>query len=96
MLSNTVQRQKILDSTLEKIGQILVSETAQEKGIEEIFRTGENVQTFTFLAGTLEDGTDVYGSLKLTLHKAGYNLDDEIEKFEGVYAEKQAKKNKQN
>ena len=58
--------------------------------------TSDNYNTLTFEVGQFKD-QDLYGSVKFTLHKPSYNLDDEIEIFEDFYAmrEKQtAEKNK--
>lgn len=56
----------------------------------EFFRTGSNLATLTFECGEI-DGKPVYGSIKFTLHKADYNLDDEIEEFEMLLEEKEKK-----
>lgn len=56
----------------------------------EFFRTGNNLATLTFECGEI-DGKPVYGSIKFTLHKADYNLDDEIEEFEMLLEEKEKK-----
>ena len=56
----------------------------------EYFRTGDNLATMTFECGEIE-GKPVYGSIKFTLHKADYNLDDEIEEFEMLLEEKEKK-----
>lgn len=56
----------------------------------EIYRTGSNMNTITFEAGEIE-GKTVYGSVKFTLHKDVYNLDDEIEEFEMLLEEKKEK-----
>ena len=57
-----------------------------EAGVE-FFRTGSNLATITFDCGEIE-GKPVYGSIKFTLHKTDYNLDDEIEEFEMLLEEK--------
>lgn len=56
----------------------------------EFFRTGNNLSTLTFNCGEI-DGEQVYGSIKFTLHKSDYNLDDEIEEFEVLLEEKKKK-----
>lgn len=56
----------------------------------EYFRTGSNLATMTFECGEIE-GKPIYGSIKFTLHKADYNLDDEIEEFEMLLEEKEKK-----
>lgn len=60
------------------------------RGIE-FFRTGENLNTLTFQISTF-DSKPIYGSLKLTIHKQDYNLDNEIENFELFFEEKAMKK----
>ena len=56
----------------------------------DIFRTGDNFNTLTFEVGEF-NGDSLYGSVKFTLHKPSYNLDEEIEVFEDFY-EMRAKK----
>lgn len=71
-------------------------ESALAKEFGDIYRTSDNYNTLTFEVGQFKD-QDLYGSVKFTLHKPSYNLDDEIEIFEDFYAmrEKQtAEKNK--
>ena len=51
----------------------------------DIFRTGDNFNTLTFEVGEF-GGKELYGSVKFTLHKPTYNLDEEIEVFEDFYA----------
>lgn len=74
-LSITAQRNLLTKSNVERIESILT-----EAGLE-YFRTEANFQTITFEAGEI-DGKPVYASLKLTLHKADYSLDDAIEEYE--------------
>lgn len=71
-------------------------ESALAKEFGDIYRTSDNYNTLTFEVGQFKN-QDLYGSVKFTLHKPSYNLDDEIEIFEDFYAmrEKQtAEKNK--
>jgi len=67
-------------------------EDTLRKGGVEIYRTGDNLNTITFaISDLLEDEEDVYGSIKFTLHKEGFDLDAEIEEFELVLEEKEKK-----
>lgn len=66
-----------------------LEEVFNNAGIE-YFRTGSNLATLTFECGEI-DNKPVYGSIKFTLHKADYNLDDEIEEFEMLLEEKAKK-----
>ena len=50
----------------------------------DIFHTGDNFNTLTFEVGEF-GGKELLGSVKFTLHKESYNLDDEIEVFEDFY-----------
>lgn len=60
----------------------------------DIFRTGDNFNTLTFDTGNFH-GNELFGSVKFTLHKPTYNLDEEIEVFEDFYAMREkARKNK--
>lgn len=56
----------------------------------EFYRTGANFNTITYLAGEI-NGKEVYGSIKFTLHKEDYNLDDEIEEYELLYEDRNKK-----
>lgn len=99
MANNTEKRALITKDTIEFLEDIL---TSNLDGVD-IFRTGDNLNTITWEVGEL-DGAPVYGSIKFTLHKANYDLDDEIEKFESkleevelkakIKAQKQAEKEK--
>lgn len=84
MASITAQRAAL---TAEKVKWI--EEIFNSAGVE-FFRTGSNLATLTFDCGEIE-GKPVYGSIKFTLHKADYNLDDEIEEFEMLLEEKEKK-----
>lgn len=60
----------------------------------DIFRTGDNFNTLTFYTGTF-NGDELFGSVKFTLHKPTYDLDEEIEVFEDFYAMREkSRKNK--
>ena len=84
MASITAQRAAL---TAEKVAWI--EDIFYKAGVE-FFRTGSNLATLTFDCGEI-DGKPVYGSIKFTLHKADYNLDDEIEEFEMLLEEKKKK-----
>ena len=99
MANNTEKRALITKDTIKFLEDILIDNLEDI----DIFRTGDNLNTITWEVGEL-DGMPVYGSIKFTLHKANYNLDDEIEKFESkleevelkakLKAQKQAEKEK--
>lgn len=84
MASITAQRAVL---TVERVKWL--EEIFNNAGVE-YFRTGNNLATMTFECGEIE-GKPVYGSIKFTLHKADYNLDDEIEEFEMLLEEKEKK-----
>lgn len=84
MASITAQRAALTTEKVQWLENIF-----NEAGIE-FFRTGNNLATLTFDCGEIE-GKPVYGSIKFTLHKADYNLDDEIEEFEMLLEEKEKK-----
>jgi hypothetical protein len=50
----------------------------------DIFHTGDNYNTLTFEVGSF-GGSDLYGSVKFTLHKPTYDIDFEIEEFEDFF-----------
>lgn len=84
MASITAQRATL---TAERVKWL--EEIFNNAGVE-YFRTGDNLATMTFECGEIE-GKPVYGSIKFTLHKADYNLDNEIEEFEMLLEEKEKK-----
>lgn len=84
MASITAQRAELTADKVKWLEDIL-----NEAGVE-FFRTGSNLATITFDCGEIE-GKPVYGSIKFTLHKTDYNLDDEIEEFEMLLEEKKKK-----
>ena len=84
MASITAQRAAL---TAERVKWL--EEIFNNAGVE-YFRTGSNLATMTFECGEIE-GKPVYGSIKFTLHKTDYNLDDEIEEFEMLLEEKEKK-----
>lgn len=83
MASTTEIRTQITKDYVEKLQNMLRKELD-----DDIFNTGENLNTLTFCCGEVE-GKEVFGSIKFTLHKANYNLDDEIEKYESFREEKE-------
>lgn len=84
MASITAQRAALTSDKVQWLEKIF-----NDAGVE-YFRTGSNLATLTFECGEIE-GKPVYGSIKFTLHKADYNLDDEIEEFEMLLEEKEKK-----
>lgn len=84
MASITAQRASLVQEKVKWLEDIF-----SNAGVE-YFRTGENLATMTFDCGEI-DGKPVYGSIKFTLHKADYDLDDEIEKFEMLLEEREKK-----
>jgi hypothetical protein len=73
------EKNKFSAGIVERIEQCLAAEFG------DIFRTGDNFNTLTFEVGEF-GGKGLYGSVKFTLHKPNYNLDEEIEVFEDFYA----------
>lgn len=89
MASITAQRNAL---AAEKVAWI--EDIFYKAGVE-FYRTGNNLSTLTFDCGEIE-GKPVYGSIKFTLHKPDYNLDDEIEEFELLLEDRKKKaENKQ-
>lgn len=84
MASITAKRAEISQNKVREIEDIF-----QGAGVE-FYRTGSNLTTLTFDCGQI-DGQTVYGSIKFTLHKMDYNLDDEIEEFEMLLEERKKK-----
>lgn len=85
-MASTMQiREEITRDFVQKLEDVL-----RENFDEDIFYTSENLNTLTFLCGEV-DGKKVYGSVKFTLHKSNYNLDEEIEKYELKREEKELK-----
>ena len=80
------EKNKFSAAIVERIEKCL----AEEFG--DIFRTGDNFNTLTFEVGEF-GGKDLYGSVKFTLHKPSYNLDEEIEVFEDFYEMREKKEN---
>ena len=50
----------------------------------DVFHTGDNFNTLTFEVGSF-GGNDLYGSVKFTLHKPTYDLDEAVEDFEDFF-----------
>jgi hypothetical protein len=69
------EQSKFCKEIVEKIAAVLEKEGV----VEEVFYTND-FQTITFEVGGLEEAR--YGSLKFTLHKVGWDLDDAIEEYE--------------
>ena len=84
MANSTEQRKRITDETMNKL------EEAMQAIYPEIYFTGDNTNTISFVAGQV-NGEDVYGSIKFTLHKANWNLDDEILKYDAKVEERELK-----
>lgn len=85
MANATEQRNAITTAVVARLEEMFNAEFNNE-----IYRTGDNLTTITFEAGEV-DGQTVYGSIKFTLHKSNYNLDDEIEKYYAKEEEKALK-----
>lgn len=84
MASITEQRNEL---SMKKVKEL--EEIFYKAGIE-FYRTGSNFNTLTYECGEI-DGKPVYGSIKFTLHKDGYDLDDKIEEFEMFFEERKQK-----
>lgn len=84
MASITEQRTEL---SLKKVKEL--EDLFYNAGIE-FFRTDSNFNTLTYECGEIE-GKPVYGSIKFTLHKDDYNLDDKIEEFEMFFEERKQK-----
>jgi Skp family chaperone for outer membrane proteins len=85
MANSTEQRNEITKNIMNKLIDVL---TPVFEG--EVFLTADNFTTITFPVGEV-DGGEVYGSVKFTLHKANYDLDAEIEKYELFREERELK-----
>lgn len=84
MASITEQRNEL---SMKKVKEL--EEIFYKAGIE-FYRTGSNFNTLTYECGEI-DGKPVYGSIKFTLHKDDYDLDDKIEEFEMFFEEREQK-----
>lgn len=84
MASITEQRNEL---SMKKVKEL--EEIFYKAGIE-FYRTGSNFNTLTYECGEI-DGKPVYGSIKFTLHKDDYDLDDKIEEFEMFFEERKQK-----
>jgi hypothetical protein len=85
MPSNTELRNQITEKTMLHLEDMFNKEYDYE-----IYRTGDNLSTISFVAGEI-DNKPVYGSIKFTLHKANWDLDKEISKFDDKLEEKELK-----
>ena len=56
-----------------------------EKEFGDVFQTNDNYATLTFEVGEFKE-VPLYGSVKFTLHKEDYDLDEAIEEFEDMDA----------
>ena len=74
-MSITAMRNELTKRSIEELEEIFRNADI------EFYRTGANFNTLTYLVGEI-NGKEVYGSIKFTLHKENYNLDDEIEEYE--------------
>ena len=74
-MSVTAMRNELTKRSVEELEEIFRNADI------EFYRTGANFNTLTYLVGEI-NGKEVYGSIKFTLHKENYNLDDEIEEYE--------------
>lgn len=81
-ISITAQRNIMTNEAVANLEQIF-----RDAGIE-FFRTGANLNTLTYQVGEI-NGKEVYGSIKFTLHKDGYDLDEAIEEYEMLLEERQ-------
>lgn len=84
MASITALRNELSKKKVEELEELF-----RDAGIE-FFRTGSNLNTLTFECGEI-NGETIYGSIKFTLHKTGYSLDDEIEEYEMLLEEREKK-----
>jgi hypothetical protein len=76
MANSTEQRKQVTENTMRTL------EQAMSGLYPEIYFTGDNTNTITFIAGEV-NGEPVYGSIKFTLHK-GWNeekLEEEVNKY---------------
>ena len=85
MASITAQRNELTQAKVRELEDIFY-----KAGIE-FYRTGANFNTLTYECGEIE-GKPIYGSIKFTLHKTDYSLDDEIEEFEMLLEERKKKR----
>ena len=80
----TEKRANFTKEIVDKIEQIL-----KDAGLEP-FKTGDTYNQFSFEFDPLdEDGEPIYGSLKFTLHKGGWNWKKESEKYEMYMEERE-------
>ena len=83
-LTTSAQRTQLTLQAVQDLEKIF-----QDNDIE-FFRTGANLNTITYVVGEI-DGKEVYGSIKFTLHKNDYDLDEEIEEYEMLLEERDKK-----
>lgn len=83
MESYTDKRNRITQEHVNKIDELLWNSGYMT------YRTGDNLNTVTI---EIEDGEETYyASLKFTLHKENYNLEEQIENYNMVLEEKKIK-----
>lgn len=73
------ERLKFSRDVVEKIRKCL------EVEFGDVFQTNDNYATLTFEVGEFKE-VPLYGSVKFTLHKEDYDLDEAIEEFEDMDA----------
>ena len=83
-LTTSAQRTQLTLQAVQDLEKIF-----QDNDIE-FFRTGANLNTITYVVGEIDD-KEVYGSIKFTLHKSDYDLDEEIEEYEMLLEERDKK-----
>lgn len=83
-MTATEQRNQITELNMEKIT------AALDAIYDEVCFTGDNFTTRSFVAGEV-NGEPVYGSVKFTLHKANWDLDKEIDKYDAKWEERELK-----
>ena len=83
-MTATEQRNQITELNMQKITEAL------DAIYDEVCFTGDNLTTRSFVAGEV-NGEPVYGSIKFTLHKSNWNLDDEIDKYYAKVEERELK-----
>lgn len=85
MANITERKAKFTQEIVDKLAAAIATEFDTD-----VFFTGENLNTISISCGEF-DGKEVFGSFKFTLHKANWNLYDEIEKYEAFRTEKELK-----
>ena len=86
MASVTEQRNKISADMMTR----LTAMFDKEFGSGEVYFTGENITTLSFKVGEI-NGEPVYSSVKFTLHKSNWDLENEVNKYYEVLEERELK-----